>query len=179
VPCQGTGVGSISDTSLQFKSIDYGQVIMNSNQRKDVMLGMPHGTANNRLRKNILFHLLKKHGENICNRCSKPIVLVEELSVEHIKPWEGVDAQLFWDIDNIAFSHLRCNVSSHRTPNKIYAPEGKSWCSMCKDFKSRTEFHQSTATVSGLQRQCKQHRSEMRSSGAWLNGAAAKSECRT
>ncbi len=152
---------------------------MNSNRKKDATLGVPHGTANNRLRKNILFHLLKKHGENVCHRCSGLIELVGELSIEHIEPWEGISAKLFWNIENIAFSHLHCNIGAHRTPNKIDAPEGMSWCSMCKDFKPREEFHQSNAEASGLQRQCKQHRSEMRASGAWSNGRAAKSECRT
>jgi 5-methylcytosine-specific restriction endonuclease McrA len=80
-----------------------------SNNSKAVTLGMPHGTACGKLRKNILFHLLKKHGENQCYRCTEPIELVDELSIEHKKPWEGISADLFWDLENVAFSHMRCN----------------------------------------------------------------------
>lgn len=94
---------------------------MNSNERKTETLGMPHGTATNRLRKNILFHLLKKHGENYCFKCSELIEEVEDLSIEHKKPWQGVSAELFWDLENIAFSHLHCN-----RPDRVfrkYTPE--------------------------------------------------------
>ena|SRR5712664_1866660 len=95
---------------------------MNSNQKKDATLGMPHGTANNRLRKNILFHLLKKHDENYCVRCEQLIESVDDLSIEHIKPWEGISAELFWDLENIAFSHLHCN-RPHVQGNKKYTSE--------------------------------------------------------
>jgi hypothetical protein len=47
-----------------------------SGARKSAFLGMPHGTANNRLRKMILFHLLQKHDENICFNCSEKIETV-------------------------------------------------------------------------------------------------------
>jgi hypothetical protein len=77
-------------------------------------LGMPQGTASNRLRKMLLFRQLEKHNENVCVRCNQIILTVEELSVEHIKPWEGISAELFWDLDNVAFSHLNCNVAARR-----------------------------------------------------------------
>jgi hypothetical protein len=80
-----------------------------SNEKKSSTLGMPHGTATNRLRKILLFSLLKKHGENLCVRCNSLIDRVEDLSIEHLKPWEGISADLFWDLNNIAFSHLKCN----------------------------------------------------------------------
>lgn len=72
-------------------------------------LGMPHGTAANRLRKIVLFHVLKKHKENVCFKCGEVIPTVDELSLEHKQPWEGRSAELFWDVENITFSHLRCN----------------------------------------------------------------------
>lgn len=161
------------------KSIDYGQVIMGSNQKKDATLGMPHGTANNRLRKNILFSLLKKYGEDICSRCSEPIEMVEDLSIEHVKPWEGISAELFWDLKNIAFSHLHCNVGARRIPHQKRMPTGDGWCSKCKKFKSREEFYASKSNANGLQFVCKECTSALKSSGAWSNGKAAKSECRS
>lgn len=94
---------------------------MNSNNKKNITLGMPHGTASNRLRKNILFNLLKKHGENVCFKCSEVIDKVEDLSIEHKKPWEGISADLFWDLDNIAFSHMFCNRPDR--PFRKYTPE--------------------------------------------------------
>ena len=83
-------------------------------KEKSRQLGMPFGTANGKLRKNILFHLLKKHGENFCFHCGAEIETADELSIEHKKPWLHENVDLFWDIDNIAFSHLTCNVSSQR-----------------------------------------------------------------
>ena len=94
----------------------------NSNEKRARLLGMPHSTAANHLRKNIMFHLLIRLGENICFRCGNIIETVQELSVEHKEPWEDVSANLFWDLENIAFSHLRCNVPHNRSGPKGVAP---------------------------------------------------------
>src|SRR5579864_1616417 len=77
-----------------------------------VQLGMPRGTAANRLRKLVLFDLLIRHKENVCYRCKQQIQKAEELSIEHKRPWENVDVKLFWDLTNIAFSHLSCNCAA-------------------------------------------------------------------
>ena len=45
--------------------------------------------------------------EDICFKCKSKIKIVEELSIEHKLPWEGISIELFWDLDNIAFSHLK------------------------------------------------------------------------
>ncbi len=91
-----------------------------SSKRKSEFLGMPHGTACSRLRKMVLFDVLCRHQENICARCGNKIEIVEELSIEHVKPWEGILTELFWDLSNIAFSHLHCNVGAGRRPLKKY-----------------------------------------------------------
>jgi len=80
-----------------------------SNEKKSEVLGMPIGTAQGKLRKMVLFHLLKKHNENFCFQCGAEIETVETLSIEHKKPWVNEGADLFWDIENVAFSHLSCN----------------------------------------------------------------------
>ena len=80
-----------------------------SNKKKQDQLGMPIGTAQSRLRKIVLFHLIKKCGEDNCFRCGKKIETVQELSIEHKIPWLDNSIDLFWDIENIAFSHLSCN----------------------------------------------------------------------
>ena len=128
----------------------------NSNNKKSATLGIPHGTANHRLRKNILFFLLKKHHENVCIRCSQVINTVEELSIEHIKPWEGISAELFWDLQNVAFSHLHCN-----RPHRPYSspvrkvPTGMAWCYKCDKEKSIDEFHRNGSTRTGLNSECR------------------------
>lgn len=97
-----------------------------SNEKKSAFLGIPFGTACNKLRKIVLFNILKKHGENLCKRCGKEIEFISELSLEHIKPWEGISVELFWDLNNIGFSHLHCNVRAASKPNKKYfTPEDK------------------------------------------------------
>lgn len=85
-----------------------------SNIQKSRQLGMPFGTATNRLRKRVLFYLLVKHKENFCFRCGLEIESEENLSIDHKEPWFGLDTKLFWDIGNIAFAHLKCNVATGR-----------------------------------------------------------------
>lgn len=126
----------------------------NSNARKDATLGMPHGTAANRLRKMIIFDLLKRHEENVCFKCSESILAVSELSIEHKQPWEGISATLFWDLENITFSHLRCNRPNRPSKSigdrvKITVPEGQVWCGVCKSPKDVSEF------TPGAKNQCR------------------------
>ena len=132
--------------------------IKDSVARKSAFLGMPHGTANGRLRKMILFHLLRKHGENTCFKCSKKIETVDDLSIEHKQPWEGISVELFWSLDNIAFSHLRCN-RPHRyvgggVSKRKVGDEGTAWCVGCKAFRSATEFSRNRSRWNGLQNRC-------------------------
>lgn len=86
---------------------------MKSN-KKNEQLGMPFGTASAKLRKSILFTLLKETNKNICFQCGKPIELESELSIEHKIPWLDSDnpKDRFFDMKNIAFSHLSCNISA-------------------------------------------------------------------
>lgn len=58
-----------------------------ANSRKNTQLGMPLGTAVGRLRKLVLFEILRRHGENICHRCSELIEPVEQLSLDHKTAW--------------------------------------------------------------------------------------------
>jgi len=129
-----------------------------SSARKSAFLGIPHGTANGRLRKMILFHLLQKHSEDVCFRCSEKIETVEELSIEHMKPWEGIIQELFWSLDNIAFSHMRCNLphryAGGQARRRKIGPEGTAWCRRCKAFLSIEEFSRNRTRWNGLQVWC-------------------------
>lgn len=107
---------------------------------KSKELGMPFGTANHRLRKAILFKYIKRCEDDICFKCKEQIVSVDELSVEHKKPWQGRDITLFWDLDNIAFSHLLCNKrdmiypSGREHGHKKYNQE-RCRCDKCREAK--------------------------------------------
>lgn len=87
-----------------------------SNATKATQLGMPFGTACARLKKMICFQLLQRLGEDTCFKCSGKIEHIAELTVEHKKPWQHVDTALFWDLNNIAWSHLACNKQHTTNP---------------------------------------------------------------
>ena len=57
-----------------------------SNKRKDQLLGEPHGTANSRLKKMIIFELVLRCGLPCCFRCGLEIESVDSLSIEHKQP---------------------------------------------------------------------------------------------
>jgi 5-methylcytosine-specific restriction endonuclease McrA len=83
-------------------------------KRKSDFLGMNPGVATRRLRKLVLFNLLKRLGENICFRCARIIENPDDLTMDHKNPWLWVDSQLFWDLENVAFAHADCNTAAGR-----------------------------------------------------------------
>lgn len=87
-----------------------------NNDKRNKQLGMPLGTALHRLRKNIIFEFARKCEMNICFQCKLEIKSVEEFSIEHKVPYldSSNPVKLFFDIDNIAFSHLSCNCLAGR-----------------------------------------------------------------
>jgi hypothetical protein len=114
-----------------------------SNKKKNDQLGMSHGTAVNRLRKNIMFALILRCGLNTCHQCGEKINTPAELSVEHKTPWLDSDDPkgLFFDLNNIAFSHLRCNCAAARKPEYPLVHGVKGWrrgcrCRVCLDAKN-------------------------------------------
>ncbi len=72
-------------------------------------LGMPSGRAEYRLKKMILFHLATKLGLDACFRCGEKIENIDDFTVDHKENWLYGDVKLFWDLENIAFSHKKCN----------------------------------------------------------------------
>ena len=83
-------------------------------KKKSEQLGMPYGTANGKLRKNIMFDMMARLGEDVCFQCGKRIESVDDLSIEHKVAWLDNNPDLFWSLDNIAFSHLSCNSLARR-----------------------------------------------------------------
>jgi hypothetical protein len=125
------------------------------------LLGQSFGSANSRLRKNIIFHLLERLGENVCYVCGEVIEVSDDLSVEHIKPWEKRSAELFWALDNIAFSHRKCNrPHSGGEKRRIESPEGKAWCGSCRQHRDREDFGKKHARWNGLQPYCRDCKKE-------------------
>jgi hypothetical protein len=86
----------------------------NIDKVKVEQLGMPLGTARNRLVKQIMFDLVKKTDNNLCHHCGLEITDIKDLSIEHKQSWLHSDdpVGLYFDLNNIAFSHTSCNYSA-------------------------------------------------------------------
>jgi len=85
-------------------------------------LGVSPGTAAHRLRKMLLFRFAQQSNQDTCYRCKLKIESIDEFSIEHIIPWLHAEnpAQVFFDLDNIAYSHMKCNISFARKLNQKY-----------------------------------------------------------
>jgi hypothetical protein len=90
-------------------------------QERSAQLGMPYGTARNKLNKLIMFNLVQILDLDVCHHCGGKIESEENLSVEHKKPWlhEPNAKDLFFDIENIAFSHHKCNSAAARKDTEM------------------------------------------------------------
>lgn len=100
------------------------------NNKKAEQLGMPYGTASNRLRKLILFKLLQECGKDTCYRCGKKIENPNELSIEHKINWLDSDnpVEIFFDLENIAFSHLSCNSRAATRNKELLGEQQRKLC---------------------------------------------------
>ena len=118
----------------------------NTNKIRHIQLGMPFGTAQNKLRKAIMFQMIQRVSLDVCFQCGKKIETIDELSIEHKIPWMNSynPIKLFFDLDNIAFSHLRCNCAQaiHPTPlskgrlkhPSLFAYQRGCKCPECKEI---------------------------------------------
>jgi len=86
--------------------------------KKKRQLGMNPSTASHRLIKDIMWDLIQKTNQDTCCKCDE-IMTRENFSIEHVIPW--LDSEdpigLFFDLNNIRFSHLSCNVGARRQTN--------------------------------------------------------------
>jgi 5-methylcytosine-specific restriction endonuclease McrA len=133
--------------------------------RKRQQLGLTIGTASHRLRKIILFRLVQETGRDLCFRCSERIETAEELVFDHKVPWLNNSIELFWDPDNIAFSHARCNSAARRSlkghkfgpsPLRKVGPPGTAWCTRHAAFMPASAFDLNRAKWSGFQSFCRE-----------------------
>lgn len=129
-----------------------------SNESKSNALGMNFGTASSRLRKTILYSMLygKVYDRN-CFRCGQEIEDIDDLSVEHKEPWQFANdpKAAFFDLENIAFSHLSCNSGAgnyNRLPreecyrghpltgrNRLVRKDGRVQCRICRRASQNTD----------------------------------------
>ena len=132
---------------------------------------MSFGKANAKLRKMILFDLVKECNKDICYRCKKRIDKIEDLSIEHKIAWldSANPRELFFDLNNIAFSHLDCN-SKNRRIDKINLSkkvseyhknknlDGLSWCGYCKKRLPKENFSIDKSRITRCKWICKECR---------------------
>lgn len=92
-----------------------------SNDLKAIKLGMPFGTANNKLRKALLFYCVQRLGEDICYRCGFKITTVDDFSIDHKVSWLNsiTPVQDFFNVLGIAYSHMSCNSAAASRP-RVY-----------------------------------------------------------
>jgi len=67
-----------------------------------------------------MFDFAQRLNIDTCYRCGEKIGNVDDLSIEHKTAWQSSDDPIkdFYDLGNIAFSHLNCNrgaAISHNT----------------------------------------------------------------
>lgn len=146
--------------------------------------GIPLGKAACRLDRILIFEFGKRCGLGKCYVCGNEIKSVRDFSIEHKIPWRNSgNLSLYWDLENIAFSHKECNRPYHgristiktRNPYKGYAhselplrkiefvkykkdliSSGKSICSRCGNVKDLAEFNKRKHCLCGINSQCRE-----------------------
>lgn len=89
--------------------------------KKKMQLGMNPSTASHRLVKDLLWNFVKTTGQESCCKCGE-IMRRESFSIEHVIPW--LDSEdpvgMYFDLENIKYSHLSCNRADARNTTKKY-----------------------------------------------------------
>lgn len=148
-------------------------------ERKKEQLGMNPSTAYGRLKKLLLFSMAKELGRTTCYRCGALITDIKDFTIEHKEPWlDGDDPSgLFFDLSNVAFSHLSCNIADARkntdpciaghaiAARKLLRPKnehGQYLCSRCKVWKDTSDYTRDASSASGYRAECKDCRKLIR-----------------
>ena len=123
-------------------------------KKKTEQLGMSYGKASGKLVKDILWYLITQTNQTICCKCKKEMDR-DTFSIEHLIPWLDSEdpVKLFFDLENISFSHLKCNVASARKGNKGVIKHGtatgykhhKCRCEDCKTAHSQWKQERRTS----------------------------------
>jgi len=140
--------------------------------KRTEQLGMNYSTAVAQLRKLILFKLAKQCQLDICVRCKEPILSVDDFTIDHIEAWLDTNTELFWNLENVGFSHTYCNSATKRTPYPTKAiewmkehnkpPLGEAWCSFGKHFTPTNNFTKNRGRWNKLADSCRSCRKRFR-----------------
>lgn len=115
----------------------------NTQQRKTEQLNMNPSTASQKLIKDIIFDFIKQSKLTKCFQCGQEMTR-DNFSIEHKTPWLDSEkpVELFFSLDNISYSHHRCNVSAARRKQRTVChgtineyDYGKCRCKLCKAAK--------------------------------------------
>lgn len=116
------------------------------------LLGMNVATASHLLRMDMMFSLAQQLRMTLCHKCGEDIESSRDLSLDHIRPWRAVSAELFWDLSNVSFTHKRCNKIDR--PARKVGPEGMLWCYVHKSFLPAINFGKDPARWNGARAGC-------------------------
>ena len=115
------------------------------NRKKNEQLGMNFSTAAGKLRKMLLWKFVQETGNDICFQCGETIENLDQLSMEHKIPW--LDSEdpvgLYFNLDNIAFSHISCNCAAGKKAYTGFRRErhdGFIWCAKCEQYLDPSDF---------------------------------------
>lgn len=84
----------------------------NCETRYAEQLGQPADKAQAILRRRVMLALIQKAGLDCCARCGARLVDPDDIALDHVVPWRNSQnpKKLFWDLDNVRFSHKHCNI---------------------------------------------------------------------
>jgi hypothetical protein len=87
----------------------------------ETQLEMSLSKAKYKLLRKIMYTYIVYLKLNTCHRCQDTINSVDSMSIEHKVPWRHstIAKELFFDMDNITFSHVKCNNEFRRKSNEV------------------------------------------------------------
>lgn len=109
--------------------------------KKKQQLGMNPSTASHRLVKDLLYEYGVVRQHKRCFHCGEPMSR-EDFSIEHITPWLDSDnpVELYFDLDNVDFSHHCCNLAAARKPTKIHETKAQRNAAYWKRRAARVPY---------------------------------------
>lgn len=130
----------------------------NQNEKTKQQLGVNKSTAQAILLKDILWKLIQETNQTKCFVCGEEMTR-ETFSIEHKEEWLNKEnaKELFFDLNNISFSHLSCNIS-RSSKRKRSAKHGTS--TMYNTYKCRCDLCRQAANESKRKSYSKEKRRE-------------------
>ena len=101
--------------------------------KKSQQLGINISTAQGQLTKDILWMLLQETSRTKCFVCNEEMTR-DTFSIEHKESWLDKEnaKELFFNLNNISFSHLSCNISRARKGTKAKHGTFSRYCYGCR-----------------------------------------------